>query len=146
MDHPVTKIDIRSEGDIVSVRQAVRKECARIGFGLTDVTRIVTAASELARNVFRYAGQGTVYMTSALRDVVPGVELKFSDQGPGIPDVDAAMTMGFSTRKGLGLGLPGARRLMDDMVVTSQVGVGTTVIIRKWLTPLPAAARSGGRR
>ena len=126
------KLRIDSEGDIVSVRKTVRDAATVLGFGVTDVTRIVTASSELARNVFHYAGSGVVYCRR-LNDIHrTGIELTFVDEGPGIADVSQAMEMGFTTRGGLGLGLPGAKRLMDEMDIESQVGKGTKVIVRKW--------------
>jgi serine/threonine-protein kinase RsbT len=124
---------IGSEGDIVMARKAVRNAAAALGFGITDVTRIVTAASELTRNIYHYAGSGIMRWRSLSRDARVGLELTFEDNGPGISDVTRAMEPGFSTSKGLGLGLPGAKRLMDEMTVQSQVGKGTTVEVRKWL-------------
>ena len=129
------KLRIDSEGDIVSVRKAVRGAAAALGFGVTDVTRIVTASSELARNLFHYAGSGAVYCRQLNDFFRKGIELVFVDQGPGIADVQQAMEMGFTTRGGLGLGLPGAKRLMDEMDIQSQVGKGTTVTVRKWKKP-----------
>ena len=104
-----------------------------MGFGITDVTRIVTAASELTRNIYHYAGSGVMRWRSISRDARMGLELIFEDRGPGIPDVAKAMEAGFSTGKGLGMGLPGAKRLMDEMAVQSHLGKGTTVEVRKWL-------------
>ena len=126
------KLRIDSEGDIVAVRKAVREAAGALGFGVTDVTRIVTASSELARNVFHYAGSGVVYCRHLSDARGSAIELVFADEGPGISDVGAAMEMGFTTRGGLGLGLPGAKRLMDEMEIESQLGRGTTVIVRKW--------------
>jgi serine/threonine-protein kinase RsbT len=128
----VTEVPIASESDIVAVRKVVRDAAGRLGFGVTDVTRIVTAASELARNVFRYAGSGILrYQTIQLNDNL-GLELTFADGGPGIANIEQAMEQGYSTSGGLGLGMPGAKRLMDEMQVQSEVGKGTTVIVRKW--------------
>jgi serine/threonine-protein kinase RsbT len=123
---------IQGESDIVAARRAVRDAASRFGFGVTDVTRIVTAASELARNVFKYAGSGVMrwrYLEEGSRS---GIELQFEDRGPGIEDVDRAMEEGYSTGGGLGMGLPGARRLMDEMEIHSNVGQGTTVTLKKW--------------
>jgi serine/threonine-protein kinase RsbT len=126
------EVIIRAEIDIVSVRRSVREAALRMGFGPTDVTRIVTAASELARNVFNYAGSGQMtwrWLQEAGRD---GLELSFIDQGPGIVDVEAALTPGHTTSRGLGMGLPGSRRLMGELELTSKPGEGTVVTVRKW--------------
>jgi serine/threonine-protein kinase RsbT len=127
------ELTIESEGDLVMARRAVRDVATALGFGITDVTRIVTAASELTRNIYQYAGSGVVRWQSLNAGGRIGIELTFEDQGPGIPDVAKAMESGFTTGKGLGLGLPGAKRLMDEMTIESQVGKGTTVQVRKWL-------------
>jgi serine/threonine-protein kinase RsbT len=124
---------VGSEGDIVMARKVVRNAATAVGFGITDVTRIVTAASELTRNIYQYAGSGVMRWRSIRREARVGLELTFEDNGPGIPDVSKAMEAGFSTGRGLGMGLPGAKRLMDDMTIQSQVGKGTTVELRKWL-------------
>jgi serine/threonine-protein kinase RsbT len=124
---------IGSEGDIVAARRLVRTAAAAVGFGITDVTRIVTAASELTRNIYQYAGSGVMRWHCLGGAARAGLELTFEDRGPGIADVARAMESGFSTSKGLGLGLPGAKRLMDEMTVQSEVGRGTTVQVRKWL-------------
>jgi serine/threonine-protein kinase RsbT len=128
-----SELHIESEGDLVMARRAVRDAATALGFGLTDVTRIVTAASELTRNIYQYAGSGVVRWQTLSAEGRVGIELTFDDQGPGIPDVAKAMESGFTTGKGLGLGLPGAKRLMDEMTIASQVGKGTTVQVRKWL-------------
>ena len=127
------KINIIAEGDIVAVRKAVRAFAGDMGFKLTDVTRIVTAASELARNIYRYAGTGVVTISGVQADGRKGMKIEFRDNGPGIPDVEEALEMGTTTGGGLGLGLPGAKRLMDEMNIESAVGRGTTVDIVKWL-------------
>ena len=124
---------ITSENDIVMARKVVRDAATALGFGLTDVTRIVTAASELTRNIYHYAKSGVMRWQVLNRESGAGLELTFEDHGPGIPDVPKAMEMGFSTGKGLGMGLPGSKRLMDEMVIESTVGKGTTVRVRKWL-------------
>ncbi len=124
---------ITSENDIVMARKVVRDAATTLGFGITDVTRIVTAASELTRNIYHYAKSGVMHWRSLNQDASVGLELTFEDSGPGIPDVEKAMEMGFSTGKGLGLGLPGSKRLMDEMTIESTVGKGTTVVVRKWL-------------
>ncbi len=124
---------ISAEGDLVTARRLVREAAVALGFGLIDVTRIVTAASELTRNIYHYAGSGTMRWHALAKDGRPGLELIFQDNGPGIADVARAMEPGFSTGKGLGLGLPGAKRLMDEMTVESKPGEGTTVQVRRWL-------------
>jgi len=124
---------ITSENDIVMARKVVREAATAIGFGLTDVTRVVTAVSELTRNIYHYAESGVVHWRVLNRGTDTGLELTFEDQGPGIPDVPKAMEMGFSTGKGLGMGLPGVKRLMDEMTIESTIGKGTTVVVRKWL-------------
>jgi serine/threonine-protein kinase RsbT len=123
---------IRTEGDIVATRHTVREVATQIGFGITDVTRIVTAASELARNVFKYGGGGIVRWRRLASQERSGIELRFIDQGPGIADISKALEMGYSTGRGLGLGLPAAKRLMDELEIQSDVGKGTCVILKKW--------------
>jgi serine/threonine-protein kinase RsbT len=124
---------ITSENDIVMARKIVRDAATALGFGLTDVTRIVTAASELTRNIYHYAKSGVMHWRPLNQGALVGLELTFEDNGPGIPDIEKAMEMGFSTGKGLGMGLPGCKRLMDEMTIESTVGQGTTVLVRKWL-------------
>ncbi len=141
------EIRIASEGDIVLARRLVRDAATALGFGITDVARIVTASSELNRNSFRYAGSGVMRWRRLSRNARVGLELVFEDNGPGIPDVERALERGFTTSNGLGLGLPGAKRLMDEMVVQSETGKGTTIQVRKWLrrqTDAAAAANGGG--
>ena len=124
---------IESESDIVTARKVVRDAATTLGFGITDVTRIVTAASELTRNIYHYARSGVMRWRSLNQAARVGLELTFEDNGPGIPDIDKAMKVGFSTGKGLGMGLPGAKRLMDELTIESTVGKGTMVVVRKWL-------------
>ncbi len=129
------EITIRVEGDIVLVRKKIREAAGSVGFGGTDITRIVTAASELARNIFKYAGTGTVVWARA-REYDRGREgltIVFKDQGPGISDISQALQSGYTTSNGLGMGLPGSRRLMDEMHIDSGSGIGTTVTVSKWL-------------
>ncbi len=123
---------IETESDILTARKRIREAASALGFNLTDVTRIVTAASELRRNIFHYAGSGIMRWHQVGRDGRTGLELIFEDRGPGIADIDQAMEMGFSTGRGLGMGLPGAKRLMDEMTIESTPGVGTIVRVRKW--------------
>ncbi len=123
---------IDGEDDIVYVRKQVRDLASGIGFNLTDVTRIITAASELARNIYRYAGKGRMKYAVLHQRGAVGIELEFQDEGPGIADIPQAMEPGYTTSRGLGLGLPGSKRMMDEFHVWSEVGKGTIVTIRKW--------------
>ena len=125
-------VHIQNESDIIAVRKVARLTATALGFGLTDVTRIVTATSELARNVFCYAGSGLMRWRRIEAGDKVGIELIFEDRGPGIPDIGQAMQEGYTSGGGLGLGLPGAKRLMDEMELQSMVGQGTTVTVRKW--------------
>lgn len=127
------QISIANESDIVLVRQLIRDRAKQMGFGITDVTRIVTAASELTRNIYLYAGSGMLIWRELQQRGMIGLELTFQDEGPGISSIEEAMEVGFSTKGLLGLGLPGAKRLMDEMEIDSEVGRGTTVTVRKWL-------------
>jgi serine/threonine-protein kinase RsbT len=126
------EVPIHSESDIVTARKAAREVATQLGFGLTDVTRIITAASELARNVYQYAGSGRMRWRVLHADDRTGIELTFEDHGSGISDIQEAMQEGFSTSGGLGMGLPGARRLMDELEIQSEAGKGTKVTVRKW--------------
>lgn len=126
------QVAIETETDIVAARREIREVAMEAGFGVTDVTRIVTAASELARNIFKYAGKGSMRWRNIEDNGRSGLELSFVDSGPGIADVDRALQEGYSTGDGLGMGLPGARRLMDDFEIQSSVGKGTTVTVKKW--------------
>jgi len=130
------EIAIKLEGDIVLARRAVREASAQVGFGMTDVTRIVTASSEMARNLFKYAGEGVMRWQRVEKDGYPGIEIQFEDHGPGIGDISQAMQEGYTTGEGLGMGLPGAKRLMDHLEIKSAVGKGTTVILTKWIKNL----------
>jgi serine/threonine-protein kinase RsbT len=126
------EVRIHSESDIVATRRTVRTAATQLGFGITDVTRIVTAASELARNVFLYAGSGIMRWRALDTGGRIGIELTFEDRGPGITDIEQAMQEGCTTGDGLGLGLPGAKRLMDEFEIASQIGEGTIVTAKKW--------------
>ena len=126
------EIPIKEENDIVAARRTVREFAVQAGFTATDVTRIVTAASELARNIFKYAGEGVMRWHMIDAGSRSGIELQFIDQGPGIADTNLAMEGGYSTGGGLGLGLPGAKRLADELDVQTAAGKGTTVTLRKW--------------
>jgi serine/threonine-protein kinase RsbT len=126
------EIEIKAEPDIAIARRAVRDIATKLGFGITETARIVTAASELGRNVHKYAGNGVMRWRALNNGDATGLELRFEDHGPGIPDVCEALREGHSTGGGLGMGLPGAKRLMDEMEIHSSVGEGTTVTVRKW--------------
>lgn len=125
-------IPIRADGDVVLARQGVRELAGRLGFSRTDLTVIATAVSEVARNIVRFAGAGEI-VVELLADSRTGVRIIARDMGPGIEDIQCALSDGYSTYHGLGLGLPGARRLMDDFSVESAPGRGTTVTMTKWL-------------
>ena len=131
---PAFELSISSESDIVTARRTVRDAALKLGFSQTDVARIVTAASELARNVFRYAGSGVMRWRKVENGNRIAIELQFIDSGPGIDDVELALTEGYSTGGGLGLGLAGAKRLSDEFDIRSRVGEGTTITLRKWRT------------
>ncbi|HEY9885180.1 MAG TPA: anti-sigma regulatory factor [Thermosynechococcaceae cyanobacterium] len=131
MEKPET-ISIQSSGDVVLVRQAVRHFAVAIGFGLVDQTKIVTAASELARNTLDYGGGGTVLLETLQVGGRRGLRLTFEDQGPGIPDLEMALKDGFTTGKGLGMGLSGAKRLANEFEIESVVGEGTRITIVRW--------------
>jgi serine/threonine-protein kinase RsbT len=126
------EVKITVESDIAVARRAVREIAIQIGFGPTEVARIVTAASELSRNVHKYAGGGVMQWLAIENGSKGGLELRFEDEGPGIADVSDALREGFTTGGGLGMGLPGAKRLMDEMEIQSAPGRGTKVVVRKW--------------
>ena len=127
------EVYITSEGDLVRARRLARVLSVKLGFGITDVTRIVTATSEIARNAFLYATAGVMTGRRIQEDGRTGIELVFSDDGPGIDDLESALVPGFSTSGGLGKGLPGTKRLMDEMTIDTSSERGTTITIRKWL-------------
>ena len=130
-----TRVVIDGEDDIITARQMAREVARSLGFGMVDQSRIATAVSELARNVVRYAtgshGEAIIRTIGGSTRGV-GLEVIVADEGPGIADIEAAMTEGFTTGSGLGLGLSGAKRLVDEMEIQSALGEGTTVTIRKW--------------
>jgi serine/threonine-protein kinase RsbT len=126
------RIAVRGQHDIVNVRQVVRGWCLAIGMGLVDLTKMVTAASEIARNTLEYGGGGTLSLEELRDGLRVGVRLVFEDQGPGIPDVPRAMTDGYTSGSGMGLGLGGTKRLVDEFDLTSTRGQGTRVAITKW--------------
>ncbi len=123
---------IRSSDDIVRVRQEVRKRAAAAGLGIVDQTKFVTAASEIARNTLDYGGGGSVQMEAVQDGVRKGLRLIFEDQGPGIDNLDLALTDGYTTGGGLGLGLSGSRRLCNEFAIQSKPGEGTRVTIARW--------------
>lgn len=127
------EVKIETEADIAMARRAVRDVASKLGFGITETARIVTAVSELSRNVHKYAGSGVMQWHALRNGEIAGLELRFEDRGPGIADVNEAMREGYSTGGGLGMGLPGAKRLMDQLDIQSTPGRGTTVTVRKWL-------------
>jgi serine/threonine-protein kinase RsbT len=126
-------IPIQREADIVLARQRGRELAASVGFMSTDQTLIATAISEVARNILVYATQGEIVLGHADDGVRTGIRVIARDDGPGIADIELAMRKGFSTHRSLGLGLPGARRLMDDFEIESAPGKGTRITMRKWV-------------
>jgi serine/threonine-protein kinase RsbT len=125
-------IEISSDTDIITARQASRSLAAQAGCSSTDLTEVATAISEIARNIVIYAGQGVISMRLVDGDGRHGIEIVAVDEGPGIADIDRALEDGYTTGMGLGLGLPGARRLMDDFRILSEPGHGTKVVMHKW--------------
>jgi serine/threonine-protein kinase RsbT len=124
-------LPIRASEDVVLVRTAVRKAALGLKFGLVDQTKLVTAASEIARNTLDY-GKGGEVTIARVQAQKAGIRLVFADRGPGIPDIERAMTDGWTSGSGMGLGLSGTRRLMDEFDLASKPGEGTTVTITKW--------------
>jgi serine/threonine-protein kinase RsbT len=125
-------LPIRSDEDVVRLRQSVREHMIAAGFSLIDQTKMITAASELARNTLRYGGGGEAHMLKLMNGMRRGLSLAFIDHGPGIADMKLALTDGYTTGGGMGLGLSGARRLADEFEIDSSPGNGTTVKISKW--------------
>ncbi|MGC5011500.1 anti-sigma regulatory factor [Streptosporangium sp. DT93] len=125
-------LPINANGDVVLVRQHVRTVAVKVGLSLVDQTKVVTAASELARNALVYAGGGQVRVEVVHKGVRQGLRMTFSDNGPGIPDIDQALTDGWTTGGGLGLGLSGSRRLVDEFALESTPGEGTLITVTKW--------------
>ncbi|MDD5319458.1 MAG: anti-sigma regulatory factor [Methylococcales bacterium] len=128
----VVRVAIRSDADIVMVRQQARVLAKELGFSASDLTLIATALSELARNIVDYAGQGEIILSLINQGGHRGLVIIARDNGPGITDIERAMQDGYSTGKGLGMGLPGTRRLMDEFEISSGMGQGTTVKVTKW--------------
>jgi len=132
---PVLKsevVPVDSEPHVVAVRQSVRAWSQELGFSLVDQTKIVTAASELARNTIKHGGGGTLKMELLNEGIRKGLRLTFEDHGPGIPDIALAMKDGYTSGGGLGLGLGGSKRLVNDFQLESKVGQGTKVTITRW--------------
>ena len=126
------RISISSDVDIVKARQAGRRVAEEVGFVFTELALIATAISELARNIVRYARSGEIVIRPITNSTRRGIQIVAQDSGPGIRDIEQALQIGFSTAGGLGLGLPGVRRLMDEFDIQSKLGQGTTVRITKW--------------
>jgi serine/threonine-protein kinase RsbT len=132
---PIVRADtlpLRTGSDVVSIRQVVRTWAIEAGFTLVDQTKMVTAASELARNTVDYGGGGVAHVELINDGHRRGLRIAFEDQGPGIPDIEKALTDHYTTGNGLGLGLGGARRLVNEFDLTSKVGEGTRVVITRW--------------
>jgi serine/threonine-protein kinase RsbT len=127
-----TRVAIDHDVDIIAARRSARELATQVGFSGSDLTIIATAISEVARNIVVYAKRGEIVLSAVQRGTRRGVLVVARDQGPGIPDIPGAMRDGFSTGKSLGLGLPGAKRLMDEFEIVSEVGKGTTITMRKW--------------
>lgn len=132
MEHR-SSIEINTEWDIVAARQLGRNEAKSTGFGTVDQARITTAISELARNIYLYAGKGRIEIQPIQVGQKAGLLIIASDEGPGISDLQKVMEDGYTTSGGLGAGMPGVKRLMDDFDVETEVGVGTTITATKWL-------------
>lgn len=125
-------VPVTGSDDVVRVRQAVRTKAVAAGFSLVDQTKIVTAASEIARNTVDYGGGGTLLIEALSESGRRGLRLTFTDQGPGIPDLERALTDGYTTGNGLGLGLSGAKRLCNEFSLKSTPGSGTIVTLARW--------------
>ena len=125
-------LQVRAENDVVAVRQAVRTWAVQQGFTLVDQTKIVTAASEIARNTVIYGRGGTVRLEALVDGIRKGLRLVFEDKGPGIPDLELAQRDGYTTGTGLGMGLGGARRLVNEFSIESKPGQGTKVTLTRW--------------
>lgn len=130
--HDAGTLPITAEQHVVSARQVVRQLAQACGFSLVDQTKLVTAASELARNTVKYGGGGDMHWQIRREAGRCGVRLKFVDEGPGIPNLEQAMTDGWTSGTGLGMGLSGAKRLVNDFEIRTAVGSGTTVEITRW--------------
>ncbi len=125
-------LEINDEQALILLRNTIRKQALALNFSTLEQTKLITAASELARNMLLYAKNGQVFLEQLVRNGRHGIKLTFQDQGPGIPDIEAAMRNGVSTGTGLGLGLPGAKRLVNEFDIKSTPGKGTVVTIILW--------------
>ncbi|MGH9167551.1 MAG: anti-sigma regulatory factor [Acidimicrobiia bacterium] len=131
MDEGV-RIRVAADADMVTARQKGRELALQLGFSTTDATLVATAISEVARNILAYAGEGEIELSTDNQRLEPGIVVIARDRGPGIENLRRAMEDGYSTSRGLGVGLPGARRLMDEFQIVSEPGKGTTVTMKKW--------------
>ncbi len=125
-------LPIKDPADVVSVRQRVRAWALELKFSLVDQTKVVTAASELGRNTLEHGGGGEMQMEQLADGIRKGLRLRFSDKGPGIPDIKLALTDGYTSKSGMGLGLSGSKRLMNEFDIRSEPGEGTTVTVTRW--------------
>jgi serine/threonine-protein kinase RsbT len=131
-NRPAIRVEIAANEDVVMVRQRAREQSQRAGFSLLETTKVVTAASELARNTLEHGGGGSAEIEVVTDGTRRGVRMTFIDEGPGIPDIDAALRDGFTTGGGLGLGLGGSRRLVSEFHIQSTVGRGTRIQVIRW--------------
>jgi serine/threonine-protein kinase RsbT len=131
-NRPTIRVEIAANEDVVVVRQRAREQSQRAGFSLLETTKLVTAASELARNALEHGGGGTAEIEVVTDGIRRGVRMTFVDEGPGIPDIEAALRDGFTTGGGLGLGLGGSRRLVSEFHIQSTVGKGTRIQVIRW--------------
>lgn len=129
---PILRVDIAENEDVVVVRQRAREQSHRAGFSLLETTKLVTAASELARNTLEHGGGGYAEIEVCTDGIRRGVRMRFIDQGPGIPDVEQALRDGYTSGKGLGLGLGGSRRLVNEFEIETKVGQGTKITVVRW--------------
>ncbi len=127
-----SSLPLRSDEDVVGLRKQVRERAVAIGLSLVDQTKLITAASELARNTIKYAGGGAVHLDKLTDGTRQGVGIVFVDSGPGIPDLALALRDGYTTGGGLGLGLGGSKRLVDEFDVDTRIGEGTAIAVVKW--------------
>ncbi len=126
-------IQIENSIDLVKARKVVRTIAKDLNYNIVNQTKLITAVSELTRNVLLYSGKGKIVIELIETDIKKGLRITITDDGPGIPDIDLAMTDGYTTSKGLGKGLSGSKKLMDDFSIQSEVGKGTEVVIIKWM-------------
>jgi serine/threonine-protein kinase RsbT len=131
-NRPVVRVEIAENEDVVVVRQRAREQAHRTGFSLLETTKLVTAASELARNTLEHGGGGYAEIEICTDGIRRGVRMRFVDEGPGIADVEQALKDGFTTGKGLGLGLGGSRRLVNEFEIETTVGKGTKITVVRW--------------